>query len=304
MVKIQRGDELTDAFRGRIQTQSHDDGANWWTFTFAAAPPSLSRYVNNYWEVEGAIGHVREKVLPTADVVLIFNLGDVQHLVDRDNDSVETAFHNAFVSGMQERFLITASHQKSWLCGMRLTPFGAYKLFRTPMGDVSNQVLHLEDLHGSRSLGFTDSLRNAGSPEMRFAMLDRYLAERFATTAEPSPEVVWAWDRLLATSGAARIADLATDIGWSRKHLRARFLEHVGLSPKTVARVMRFHYALQRIGAATKVNWATLASDCGYADQAHFNRDFRDFAGASPESYLRARIPDSEIGFMVLDEER
>lgn len=304
MVTFPAGDDLRDSFRGRVQTQRHDGGDEYWTFTFAAAPPALARYVNNYWEVEGALAHVREKVLPTADVVLIFNLGDVQHLVDRDDDTVETAFHNAFVSGMQERFLVTASHQKSWLCGMRLTPFGAYNLFKAPMGDVSNRVLHLEDLHGSRSLGFTDALRNAGSPEMRFAMLDAYLSERLATAPDPSPEVMWAWSRMLASNGGVRIADLAADIGWSRKHLRARFLEHVGLTPKTAARVMRFQHAIQRIGSAAKVNWATLASDCGYADQAHFNRDFRDFAGASPESYLRARIPDSEVGFMVLEDDR
>jgi AraC-like DNA-binding protein len=114
--------------------------------------------------------------------------------------------------------------------------------------------------------------------------------------------VIWAWDRLAESGGAARILDLAREIGWSRKHLRTRFLEQVGLAPKTVARVMRFQGALQQIGAATRVNWAQLASDCGYADQAHFNRDFRDFAGNSPEAYLRARVPDSEYGFMVADD--
>ena len=145
----------------------HDDGREYWTFTAALPPPDLARYVNSYWEVEGAIAHVREKILPTADIVLIFNLGDVQHLVDRDDQSNETAFPNAFVSGLQERFLITASHHRSWLCGMRLSPFGAYKLFRTPLTGVANRVLHLEDLRGSASLRFADTLRNARSPLTR-----------------------------------------------------------------------------------------------------------------------------------------
>jgi len=297
-------DDLGDAFCGRVQTMRHDDGVECWTYTGAAPLSALARYVNLYWEIDGAIAHVHEKVLPTADIVLIFNLGDVQHLVDRDDQSLETAFPNAFLSGMQERFLITASHENSWLCGMRLTPFGAFKLFGGIMGGVANRVLHLEDLQGSASLRFLDRLRNAPSPVERFAMLDAFLMERLAVAPDPAPEVVWVWNQLAASGGTARILELAHDVGWSRKHLRARFLEQVGLAPKTVGRIMRFHGALQRIGAATRVNWAELAADCGYADQAHFNRDFRDFAGDSPETYLRARVPDSEYGFMVIEQAR
>ena len=297
-----QADDLRAAFHGRTHTVHHDDGREYWTLTFALPKPALAPYVNSYWEVDGALAHVREKVLPTADIVLIFNLGDVQHLVDRDDQMSETAFRNAFVSGLQERFLITASHHRSWLCGMRLTPFGAYKIFRTPMAGVANRVLHLEDLRGSASLTFADTLRNAASPVARFAMLDEFLHERIGAAPDPAPEVVWAWERLMQSGGTARILDLAGDIGWSRKHLRARFLEQIGLAPKTVGRIMRFHNAVRTIGAAHKVNWAELAADCGYADQAHFNRDFRDFAGAAPESYLRARVPDSEYGFMVADE--
>lgn len=299
-----QADDLRDSFRSRTHTIRHDDGREYWTFTAALPPPELARYVNSYWEVDGALAHVREKVLPTADIVLIFNLGDVQHLVDRDDQSSETAFPNAFVSGLQEHFLITASHHRSWLCGMRLTPFGAYKLFRTPLTGVANRVLHLEDLRGSASLRFADTLRNAASPVARFAMFDAFLRERIAAAPEAAPEVMWAWDRLIATNGAARILDIAEDIGWSRKHLRNRFLEQIGLAPKTVGRIMRFHTAIEAIGTANRMNWATLAADCGYADQAHFNRDFRDFAGAAPETYLKARIPDSEVGFMRIDEDR
>ena len=40
------------------------------------------------------------------------------------------------------------------------------------------------------------------------------------------------------------------------------------------------------------MSWAEIALDCGYFDQAHMNRDFRQFAGASPSELAASRLPD------------
>lgn len=37
-----------------------------------------------------------------------------------------------------------------------------------------------------------------------------------------------------------------------------------------------------------KVNWASIAFDTGYYDQAHFINDFRDFSGFTPKQYVNA----------------
>ena len=63
----------------------------------------------------------------------------------------------------------------------------------------------------------------------------------------PSPEVDRAWERLVASAGAAPIARVADEVGWSHKHLIARFKRQVGLRPKTAARLVRFERVLGRL---------------------------------------------------------
>jgi AraC-like DNA-binding protein len=70
--------------------------------------------------------------------------------------------------------------------------------------------------------------------------------------------------------------------------------EEVGLSPKRLARLVRFSRAIDQIREEPAVDWAAIADTCGYYDQAHFNRDFKLFAGATPSDFLASRDPSSQ----------
>ena len=81
------------------------------------------------------------------------------------------------------------------------------------------------------------------------------------------------------------ISRIADGVGWSHKHLIARFRQHVGLAPKTASRLIRFDGVLRRL-ERSPLDWAQLAADAGYADQAHLVRDFRAFTGTTPTRFL------------------
>ncbi len=96
---------------------------------------------------------------------------------------------------------------------------------------------------------------------------------------------------MLATDGSAPIAGLAAEAGWSRRHLTSRFRTEIGLTPKTVARILRFERVTRTLKADGGHGLADLAYACGYADQAHLNRDFRAFAGTTPTDYVARLLP-------------
>jgi AraC-like DNA-binding protein len=88
-----------------------------------------------------------------------------------------------------------------------------------------------------------------------------------------------------------RVREIQRDSGLSHTRFIQLFREHVGLTPKLFCRVRRFRMALDRIQNGMPVNWAALATDCGYYDQAHLIHDFRAFAGLTPAQYQRT-LPD------------
>ena len=142
---------------------------------------------------------------------------------------------------------------------------------------------------------FSICLQGASGWEERFALLDAVLLRRLDEARPVAPEVEHAWTRLHSCQGAVLIATVAEEVGWSRRHLAARFQAEVGLPPKTVARILRFQRVTQTLREAggSGSGLAEVAYACGYADQAHLNRDFRAFAGTTPTDYAARLLPGS-----------
>ena len=134
-------------------------------------------------------------------------------------------------------------------------------------------------------------LQEAPAWDERFALLDATLLRRLAEAPRVAPQLEHAWARLQASDGAVAIATLAGEVGWSRRHLAARFTADIGLPPKSVARILRFSRVAGTLRANQGRGLADIAYACGYADQAHLNRDFRAFAGATPTDYAARLLP-------------
>jgi AraC-like DNA-binding protein len=178
----------------------------------------------------------------------------------------------------------------TWTCiELRLTPHGAHRLFRVPMSELTNHAVELEHLvPEAREL--EERLRDAREWSERLDLVEAFLLRRLADSQPVHPEVEWSWRHLYATHGRASIGAMTTELGWSHRRLIARFREQIGLTPKALARVIRFDRAVAALRGPAAL--AEIAYACGYADQAHLTREFRELAGVSPRSF-RAAMRDS-----------
>jgi AraC-like DNA-binding protein len=155
----------------------------------------------------------------------------------------------------------------------------------------------LVEVLGADGRRLAEQLRDTPSWRQRFALMDRFLLERLDRGPWPTPEVGWAWRRLVATGGAVPIRHLACEVGWSHKHLLTRFRRQVGLRPKTAARLIRFDGVWRYLDGRRPLDWGRVAAEVGYADQAHLVREFRQFTGTTPTGFLaQARPADGDGG--------
>jgi methylphosphotriester-DNA--protein-cysteine methyltransferase len=115
--------------------------------------------------------------------------------------------------------------------------------------------------------------------------MDQFLLRRMAGGPRPSPQVGWAWQRLVTTGGTVPIGQIADEVVWSHKHLIVQFRRQAGLRPKTAARLIRFDRVWRHVDQRRPLDWGQVAADTGYADQAHLIRDFRQFTGITPTGY-------------------
>ncbi|WP_083734351.1 helix-turn-helix domain-containing protein [Actinomadura sp. CNU-125] len=259
-----------------------DRGA-WWHARGRPHPalrPFLSSY-DGYWEE--TVVPSRMRTLPTRTAVVVVNLGPPMFLRTPD-PSGGNRDYGSFVAGMYDGPGFYEHPGGQVGVQLDITPLGAYTLFGTPPARYSNTVLELSDLLGPDAAALVDRL--AGTPGWgdRFDLLDACLLRRLDGGPVPDPEVRRAWELLLRSGGTAGVAELAADVGWSRKHLTHRFREQAGLPPKAMGRVLRFERAVGLLARGGGL--AATASDCGYYDQAHLNREFRTLAGCTPTDLL------------------
>jgi AraC-like DNA-binding protein len=189
---------------------------------------------------------------------------------------------------------VMSPHASSWLvdgdCApsyleVWLDPLGAYRLLGLPVNELSGQLIDLADLFGGAARRLAEQLRETPNWRQRFALMDQFLLRRMAGGPRPSPQVGWAWQRLVTTGGTVPIGQIADEVGWSHKHLIVQFRRQAGLRPKTAARLIRFDRVWRHVDQRRPLDWGLVAADTGYADQAHLTRDFRQFTGITPTGY-------------------
>ncbi|NLE82222.1 MAG: AraC family transcriptional regulator [Rhodococcus sp.] len=167
-----------------------------------------------------------------------------------------------------------------------LTPLGARTLLGMPTAELGDQVVDLYDVIGSDATELHERISDEPTWSGRFAICDEVLARRSADI-EVEPDVRRAWGRLVS-DGAARVSEVAEEIGWSRRRLATRFWAEYGVSPKDAVRLGRFHEAHRLLRHPRIPTLADIAGSCGYYDQAHMAKDWRDMAGMAPSEWRRS----------------
>ena len=252
----------------------------------------LSQYIDFFFYYEGYVaGHTMEKLLPDGSVDLLIDLTETpKKLFHNEEATSYTSLRKGWISGMKTDYiLIDAS--VSQMIGVHFNPGGCYPFVDFPMSEINNRTIELDLVWGNDISLVREAILYEASAEKRFEVLEHYLLRKGKNKMGGHALVQYSVNQLVQSPQMWTIRGLSGKTGVSAKHLITLFKKYVGLSPKMFSRINKFQKVIQLIEKQQKVDWSGLAYECGYFDQAHFIKEFRDFSGLNPVSYLEKRGP-------------
>lgn len=243
---------------------------------------------SDYWSRSELPTSNRE--LPHPDGVLVFNLGERIAVTGGDGKVLALGSGEAFVAGAHLRPAWSASFGPQAGIHVHLPLTTLRRLLGVHMADLVDSVVRLEDILGAEALSLGARLVESASRAARVEVLDQALTHRLANATPLDPRQLHGL-AALRTRPERDIAEIAKDVGWSRKHFRARVQDAVGIGPRAYRRLVRFQFLLGEVSkAGVRPNWAEIALSAGYCDQSHLLREFKEFSGVSPGAYLASRL--------------
>jgi len=258
-----------------------------------APHPLLARYVKTVWisQPAAAGSHpapAREHVLPTGLMHLVFRLsGPGVRIFDDAAGGKGQPLGPALAGGPRAAFYAKDISAPSHSVGVQLLPGAALALLGLPADELAGRHVSLEDLWGeSHTALVREHLLAAATPQQTLRRLEALLLQRLragpAQGAHPLVE-----QALRQFEAGMSVEEAVARSGYSHRQFIRLFSQAVGLGPKLYGRVRRFQKALPMLQGP--MGLAAVAMEAGYSDQPHLSREFREFAGLTPEQYRLAR---------------
>jgi len=241
-----------------------------------------------WWSQTDQQRHERERALPTGSITLVINLGPDPIRIFRDEaDSVGLSFRHSVVWGPQTRYVIRDLKRKGKAVGIHFRPGMAGAVLGVPASELTDRFASLEDLWGSRASALRDRLLDTDGPEQKLECIQQLLAQRRRPLLA-HPAVLYAL-RELSGPEAPSIEIVRSRTGYGAKRFIELFREATGLTPKFYSRLRRFQRVLEHASCSGgSPDWARIAAESGYTDQAHLTHEFRSFSGITPGVYRPA----------------
>lgn len=244
------------------------------------AQPALQPFVKSFWFLDLAKGSgVPLAMPPVPEQCLYFYPKSLPLPFDADGKPI-TAYDNIIagqsVSGGQK--LLVPDHY--CMFKVLFQPSGFYRLFGTPMTLFADIVVETTAVLGNPVNGLREQIANAEGFADMVAATEAFLLKQMAKSKIDRLPI----DAVLRQADFYQFSldQLAADACLSTRQFERKFLERTGVSPKIYQRVVRFNQALKLKDATPHKKWIDITYACGYFDQMHLLRDFRQFTGNTP----------------------
>lgn len=245
--------------------------------------PELSVYIESIVYCKGHnLGHLFEKVLPDGAAQLQIVIGHGGRERVNNNGHQIQSLNKAWVMGLNDIPVIYRLSDVKGIIYIRFKPGGLHAFTGIHQVELNNQVIDAQFIFGASIEILWEMLADCNKPAEMFLQVEDYFLKRLNRVV-----IKPVWVTYMLEHIDLPLTALAQKTGYSAKYLTKIFQKFVGIGPKNFQRIQRFNASLCYFNQLTdKVDWAYVAFENNYHDQAHFIKDFKHFSGFSPQNYL------------------
>ncbi len=215
---------------------------------------------------------------------LVFHYKGVFEEIDAHGEHISGPLSLLHAQGRAHRRFITDT--AFGIFGAYLFPFAIPHAVRAPATDVCGRLLDLQTLFGSAGREIEARVMAAPHNAARMALVSRFLETQLLHKRVRDAAVFRSIVQLLAEGGTRPVARLAAGAHLSVRQFERKVKEHAGLSPKLLSRIARFQAAATLAVGEAPQSLTEIGYNCGYYDQSHFIRDFKEFSGYQPHEFF------------------
>lgn len=255
--------------------------------------PPLRPFVKTVWaaDADGADTGRCERMLPGSSPHVVVRLDDEPvELYADDGSSVLGRMAIGSICGPRWSSYVRRAPAQGRTVGALLRPGATHALLGVPASELAGRHTSLEDLLGARAAPLRDRLAETLSLAEALALFERELLARIGEYSRLHSAVAHALGRL---HDEAPVYAVVRESGYSHRRFNEHFRYAVGIAPKLYCRVVRLERLLAEWETDEQTSLAALAVRCGFADQAHLSREFRDLTGMTLTQYRCSTMPGS-----------
>ncbi|WP_207421388.1 helix-turn-helix transcriptional regulator [Desertivirga brevis] len=257
--------------------------------THFTVPDALQAYVKDILVIENSVPDRVDSIPFYADGfpgILYHNSKSAPILLPRAKPLTEL-----FLYGQTIKPIIIKFHAPYKVVLVELLPFAVKMIFDVNPRELNDDCYNFLAGEKQDDVALKRQLADTEGTEQQIALLSSYLETQVANRSfTPHQKIKLASEIIISSKGGITVTRLAEQLKFSERSLQRLFKEYVGVSPKQFAKIIQFQASLNDMFDPGINKLTELVYENGFADQSHFIRDFKRYAGTKPSWHKKKSI--------------
>lgn len=251
--------------------------------------PTLTPFVKYYWVFErNYLARTIERGIPIGCMQLVFH---------RKKRVFSTAINDfqpkAFIEGQMSTYWDLHYEGENETIAVTFTPQGVQAFFNVPIAELYKKNIPIECIGDRPFANLQQAVLDADDKIKCVEIIERYLLKRLALLNPNIADYEYSIRQMELDSNVS-IQMLSNASNVCYKQFNRIFVNNIGISPKVLARIIRFQKTLSALQSGFSNNLTELAFRCGYYDASHISREFKEFTGYTLNEYINTYNPFSD----------